>query len=688
MSYSSSDPVTVLPGIGPARAERLAKLGLHTLGDLITWYPRTYEDRTRFTAIAEAPEGEPVCIPAVAASEPHAARIRKGLELVKFRAVDETGVLELTFFNQSWLRNAVRVGERYVFFGRAEGSGTRRSMTNPVFEPEEAGRVTGRIVPVYPLTEGISNRLLTDCIRLVLPDLTARLQDPLPAPLRARYGLTDQAEALRRIHAPEDQAQIESARRRLAFDELFFLSLGLCRLKGRRDRAAGPVCAGGRVEDFAALLPFALTGAQRRAAEDCARDLAGGTPMNRLIQGDVGCGKTAVAAAAVWLAAKSGYQSALMVPTGLLAEQHFHTLSALLAPAGIRTDLLTGSAGARERREVNGRLALGQTDLVIGTHALLSDQTEIPNLGLVITDEQHRFGVNQRAMLTAKGTHPHVLVMSATPIPRTLALLIYGDLDVSVIDELPPGRQAVQTFRVHSDKRERMYGFVRKQAAAGHQTYIVCPAVEEDPDPSPDAPALQSAEAYARRLKTEVFPDLRVECVHGRMKPKAREAVMAAFAAGTIDVLVATTVIEVGVDVPNAVLMIVENAERFGLSQLHQLRGRVGRGQAESWCILVSDAKGEAAQARLKVLCETNDGFRIAEEDLKLRGPGDLFGSRQHGLPQLRAADLTGDTRLFQQAQEAARALLAQDPELSDPAHQAIRAQVCRMFEASPDIFN
>lgn len=689
MSYSPSDPITVLPGIGPARAEKLEKLGLTTVGSLLLWFPRDYEDRTRFTAIADAPAGDPVCISAVIATQPHLAHIRKGLDLVKVKAVDETGVLDLTFFNQPYVRNALHVGESFIFFGKADGEGPRRSMTNPAFEPAGTGRITGRIVPVYPLTEGITNRLLTDCIRLVLPDLTARMEDPLPASLRERYGLIGRAAAYQQIHAPENFAELESARHRLAFEELFFLAIGLCRLKGRRDQSEGPDCSGGRLKDYLSLLPFPLTGAQLRAAEDCARDLAGGTPMNRLIQGDVGSGKTVVAAAAVYLTAKSGYQSALMAPTEILAEQHFRTLSELLEPAGIHAALLTGSTGVRARRDLNERLALGMTDLVIGTHALITDQVEIPNLGLVITDEQHRFGVNQRASLTAKGTHPHVLVMSATPIPRTLALLIYGDLDVSIIDELPPGRQSVETFRVHTDKRARMYGFVRKQASEGHQTYIVCPAVEEEDGTSPPgSPDLQSVTAYARKLQTEVFPDLRVDFVHGRMKPKAKEAVMSAFSAGEIDVLVSTTVIEVGVDVPNATLMIVENAERFGLSQLHQLRGRVGRGNAKSWCILVSDARSEAAQARLKILCETNDGFRIAEEDLKLRGPGDFFGSRQHGLPQLHVASLAGDADVFRDAQEAAKALLAQDPALSAAEHQPIRAEVQRMFEASPDIFN
>ncbi|MCD8144587.1 MAG: ATP-dependent DNA helicase RecG [Oscillospiraceae bacterium] len=691
MSFLPEEPVTALPGIGPARAEKLAGLGLTTVGDLLTWYPRDYEDRTRYSTIAGAEPGASVCIPAMVATQPYTAHIRKGLDLVKVKAVDDLGVLEITFFNQSYLRTALHVGETYVFFGRTEGEGRRKRMTNPAFEPQGVGHVTGRIVPIYPLTEGISNNLLTDSIRRALPEPGTALPDPLPDSLRAEHELIDLATAYRWIHAPESWEQLEAARRRLVFEELFFLSIGLCRLKGRRDRAQGPVCRGGRLEDYLTYLPFSFTAAQRRAAEDCARDLASGVPMNRLIQGDVGSGKTAVAAAAVYLTAKSGYQSALMAPTEILAEQHFRTLSELLEPAGIRVALLTGSTRVRARRDLNERLALGMVDLLIGTHALISEQVTIPDLGLVITDEQHRFGVNQRAALTAKGEHPHVLVMSATPIPRTLALMIYGDLDVSVIDELPPGRQPVETFRVHTDKRQRMYGFVRKQVEEGHQVYIVCPSVEETPEQEaqlPGAPELQSVTEYAKTLQTKVFPDLRVDYVHGKMKPKAKEAVMAAFAAGELDILVSTTVIEVGVDVANATLMIVENAERFGLSQLHQLRGRVGRGSAKSWCVLVSDARGETAQTRLKALCSTNDGFLIAEEDLKLRGPGDFFGSRQHGLPQLKVADLAGDTRVLQEAQQAARELLARDPDLEEPENRPVKARVIALFEDSPDIFN
>ncbi len=693
MSFLPSDAITVLPGIGPARAKSFEKPGLSTLGDLLSWFPRDYEDRRRSVTIGDARPGTAVCITATVASQPHLARIRAGLELVKVKTVDDTGVLDLTFFNQSYLKNALAVGESYIFYGTVEQTGKRKSMTNPTFEPERnAGQTTRAIVPIYPLTAGISNKLLAGSIRRVLAAGLRLPEDPLPEEIRREYHLVDPETAYRWIHCPGSFEEIEAARQRLVFEELFFLSIGLCRLKGRRDHAQGPVCGAGSLEDFTACLPFSLTGAQRRAAEECAANLRSGTPMNRLIQGDVGSGKTVVAAAAVYLAAKSGYQSALMAPTEILAKQHYRTLSGLLEPAGIRVALLTGSTKSKERRDLNERLQLGMVDLLIGTHALISDPVTFSALGLVITDEQHRFGVNQRAALTGKGLHPHVLVMSATPIPRTLALMIYGDLDVSTIDELPPGRQPVDTFRVHTDKRQRMYGFVRKQVEEGHQVYIVCPSIEEPPRAGPttaySGPELKSVTEHCKELQARIFPDLRVDLVHGKMESKDRERVMAAFAAGELDILVSTSVIEVGVDVPNATLMIVENAERFGLSQLHQLRGRVGRGSAKSYCVLVSDANNQEATQRLKVLCASNDGFQISQEDLKLRGPGDFFGSRQHGLPQLKVADLAGDTRVLKDARDAARKILARDPALEQPEHSPIRQKVLALFEENPDIFN
>ena len=503
--------------------------------------------------------------------------------------------------------------------------------------------------------------------------------------------------SLKNIHFPEDEEALSLARRRLAFEELFYLAVGLSFLKDRRGREGDGFPLSPRLKkDFLSLLPFAPTQAQSRVMDEVAADLTSGRPMNRLVQGDVGSGKTAVAAYAGWLCAGSGCQTALMAPTEVLAEQHFKSLSQLLAPAGVRVGLLTGSMPAAEKKRTRAALASGEIDFAVGTHALISEGVAFRRLALIVADEQHRFGVAQRSALAAKGgvgTPPHVLVMSATPIPRTLALIIYGDLDVSVIDQLPPGRTPIATYVVREDKRQRMYGFVRKQTAEGRQVYIICPAVEENPDaalPGEESPALnlKAVKTYAEKLQKEVFPDLRVGLLHGKMKPREKEAAMSAFASGETQVLVATTVVEVGVDVPNASLIIIENADRFGLSQLHQLRGRVGRGRHPSHCVLITGTRSREAMERLHTLASTTDGFKISEEDLKARGPGDFFGNRQHGLPQMKLADLAGDMRLLSEAQEAARSLLARDPRLSHPENRPVLDRVRQLFADTPDIFN
>ena len=685
-----------LPGIGEARASRLEKLGLATVEDLLRYFPRDYEDRRQRYTIAAAPVELPVCVAAMVAEPPRRSYIRKGLELTKARVVDARGSMELTFFNQSYVKNALVPGESYIFYGMVEGLPPRRRMTNPVFEPEDRPRFTGRIMPIYPLTAGISNNLLSGLALRCVQDCAQAMPEILPFRVRQAHALAACGYSYQNIHFPASEEALALARRRLIFEELFYLSCGLAFLRSRREGASGPVFRRERLEPFFDLLPFSLTEAQRRAIREAAEDCASGRPMNRLVQGDVGSGKTMVAAACCFLAWKSGWQAALMAPTEILAEQHFRTLSGVLAPAGLRVGLLTGSLRAGEKKKVRAALAAGEIDLLVGTHAILSAGVEFARLGLVVTDEQHRFGVGQRSALAAKGggLSPHVLVMSATPIPRTLALIIYGDLDVSVIDELPPGRTPVETFLVGEDKRTRMYQFVRRQVAEGRQVYIVCPAVEEvQPSPEGEEPPPGFADqkavtAYARDLQERVFPDLRVGFVHGRLKPREKEAAMAAFAGGALDVLVSTTVIEVGVDVPNASLIIVENADRFGLYQLHQLRGRVGRGRHQSYCVLITSNRNQETRARLKVLTRTTDGFRISEEDLKLRGPGDFFGKRQHGLPQMRIADLAGDTRLLKEAQEAAQALLAEDPALARPEHQPLKEQIRRLFTEHADIFN
>ena len=686
MALRLADRLDTLPGIGPARARGLEKLGLVTVEDLLRCYPRSYEDRRKFSTVAAAPVDIPVCLELLVAEPPRLSRIRKGLELVKARLVDDTGSLTATFFNQTYMKDALRPGETYIVYGRVEGPPGRRQMTNPVCERSDRVRFTGCILPVYALTHGISNNLLAGLARRCVDECAGQLEEVLPGPLRREHALAAAEFACRNIHFPRDEEALELARRRLIFEELFYLTCGMALLRTRRDEAAGVPFAIPPVEEFLTLLPFPLTGAQRRVMDEIAADVSAGPPMNRLVQGDVGSGKTMVAAYGAWLAAKNGRQCALMAPTELLAEQHFRSLAPLLEQAGLRVGLLTGAVKGRARKELLAALAAGELDLLIGTHALLSEGVDYADLGLVITDEQHRFGVAQRAALSAKARRPpHVLVLSATPIPRTLSLVIYGDLDVSVIDELPPGRTPVQTFVVGEDKRQRMYGFVRKLVGEGRQAYIVCPAVEEGED---EGAGLKAATTYAQGLQTEVFPDLRVGLVHGKMKPREKDAVMTAFAGGELDVLVSTTVIEVGVDVPNAALMVVENADRFGLSQLHQLRGRVGRGKHQSYCVLVTSTRNPDSRARLKVLTKTTDGFQIAEEDLKLRGPGDFFGQRQHGLPQLRIADLAGDMRVLKEAQLAAQELLERDPGLKRPEHAPLLKQVHRLFEQHGDMFN
>ena len=675
--------VRYIKGIGEAKAKALGKLGIFTLGDLIGWFPRRYEDRRETRPISSLIPGETACVAAMIASEPKVSHIRKGMDLVKVRAVDDTGALDVTFFNQSWLKNQLRVGETYIFYGRAEGSLLRKTMAGPVVEPEGRREFTGRIVPVYPLTAGVSQLLLSRAIRQGLDGCADILPDCLPDSVRQTHGLCRVNYAYENIHFPESPEALGIARRRLAFEELFFFAIGLKLLRSRRETVSVEPFRPVDMAPFYDALPFILTGAQRRCVDEAIADMTAGKPMNRLCQGDVGSGKTMVAAACVYFCVKNGRQAALMAPTELLAEQHYRGLAPLLEQLGLRCALLTGSTPAKTKRSVTAQLASGELDFAIGTHALISGGVAYANLGLVVTDEQHRFGVAQRTALAEKGEHPHTLVMSATPIPRTLALILYGDLDVSVIDQLPPGRKPIETYAVTSAYYPRLYAFIRKQVEAGRQVYIVCPMVSENDDLPDERKAVTE---YAQKLQSEIFPDLRVAYVHGKMKSREKDTVMSAFAAGETNILVSTTVIEVGVDVPNASLMVVENAERFGLSQLHQLRGRVGRGQHQSYCVLVSDNKNEETRQRLKAMTRTADGFKIAEEDLRLRGPGDFFGVRQHGLPALRVADIGCNTRLLSEAQAAAEALLASDPALA--RHPATAERVQKLFHQSENSLN
>ena len=672
-----SDSIQYLHGIGPERAKAFGRLGIRTLGDLLNHFPRGYEDRTVLRPIAELMPGESACISALAAAEPRLSRIRRGLDILKLRIVDETGSIEVTFFNQSYLKNQLHAGESYVFYGTVGGTESKKTLTNPVFESERrAGVVTGRILPLYHLTHGVSNRLLLSAVEETLPLIADQIGDILPPSVAEGASLCGVAEAYRSIHFPADHAALRAAQRRFAFQEVFALSCALSRMRLGRERARGIPFSLPDIGEFTRSLPFSPTNGQKKAVEEAFSDMASGRSMSRLVQGDVGSGKTLVAAACLWCAHQNGVQSAFMAPTEILAQQHAKTLRYLLAPFGVEVGLLTGSLGAAQKRAVREKLESGECSVCVGTHALLSEDVHFHRLGLVIADEQHRFGVEQRAALTQKGERPHVLVMSATPIPRTLALMLYGDLDVSVIRELPPGRKSVKTVVVSGSYRERLNGFLLAQAEAGHQAFVVCPMVEEN-DELPDN--VKSAEEYAREL-SEALPSLRIGCCHGKLRPKEKEAAMAAFANGETDILVATTVIEVGVDVPNATVMVVENADRFGLSQLHQLRGRVGRGSAESHCILVTDTASKEARERLHVLVSTSDGFAVAEEDLRLRGPGDFFGSEQHGFPAMHMADLAGDMDTLTEAQRAAEALMRSDPELSRAENAPLREHIDRLF--------
>ena len=677
------DPVTILKGVGEAKAKLFANLNIFTLGDLICHFPRGYEDRTKLVTISELSPDVPACFRATVMNNPRTAHIRKGLDMTKVQLADTTGRLNVTFFNNRFAAGQLEYGREYIFYGAVSGDFVGYNMTNPVFEnPDSPGLTTRRVLPIYPLTAGLTNAAVGKAVlqALAVCDPPAEI---LPEAVRTEYGILPAEEAYHAIHQPRDMEQAVQAKKRLIFEEFFVFSAGLSLMRSSRAEKKCTPYHNFNMKPFYGSLPFALTGAQRRAVEEILSDFRSGKPMNRLVQGDVGSGKTMVAAAAAYCAAGNGAQTALMAPTEILAEQHYASLSKLFAPLGITVDLLTGSMTVRQKREARERLASGETQVVVGTHALLTDATRFLRLGLVIADEQHRFGVAQRSKLSEKGEDPHLLVMSATPIPRTLALLMYGDLDVSILDELPPGRQTVETFLVGESYRARINAFIRKQVAEGYQCFVVCPAVEENQELG-----VKAASAWAETLQQTVFPDLRIALLHGQMKGAEKEAAMAAFARGEADVMVATTVIEVGVDVPNATLMVIEDADRFGLSQLHQLRGRVGRGKAKSYCILTSHNRNPETLQRLKALCKTNDGFRIAEEDLKLRGPGDFFGSRQSGLPAFRVGDLSCDLATLKQAQTASAQWIDAHGTEDTPEARALRERIGELFARAEGTMN
>lgn len=669
------DDVRFVRGIGPKKAELLHKLGIDTLADAVQCYPRGYEDRTAVVPIFELLDGEKCCVHAIVGAQPKTAHIRKGMDVTNCRVYDETGLLSLRFFNNKYAASVLEVGKEYAFYGKVQAEGRQFVMIAPEFEPVQAKEKTGRILPLYPLTAGLHQTdfyKITDAALAALPE---NYPDFLPEAIRKQQQFPPLEQALHSMHRPQTLEQAQQARKRMAFEELFLLACGMKFLRTGRADKKGAHLRDLSLREFYRVLPFSLTGAQQRAIEACTMDIAEGKPLSRLIQGDVGSGKTMVAAALCYLAAKNGKQAVMMAPTELLARQHMETLQPILHKLGISCGLLVSAMRAKEKREIVDEISSGKLSVIIGTHAVLSEHVQFCDLALAVVDEQHRFGVNQRAALTEKGENVHLLVMSATPIPRTLALLIYGDLDVSIIDELPPGRQKIKTYAVGEQTRPRIDRFIDNQCAAGGQAYVVCPLVE---DSEATDTQRHSAEQTAQRLKT-VLPHRRIGLVHGRTKTAEKEQIMRDFADGNLDILVSTTVIEVGVNVPNATLMVVENADCFGMSQLHQLRGRVGRGSRQSFCIFYGADKGADARERLRTLVHTGDGFAIAQKDLEMRGAGDFFGTRQHGLPPLKLADLAGDARLLEQAQQAADALMARDPQLKTAP--LLRQRIVRLFE-------
>ena len=688
-------PVSTLPGVSTAYTARLRRLDILTVGDLLYHFPHRYDDYSTLKPINQLEYGEEVTIVGTV-WESGTRRTRGGGEIVTSVIADASGTIEAVWFNQPYLTRQLRPGRRIVLSGKIDEYLGRLTLQSPEWEPLERELIhTGRLVPVYPLTRGLSARWMRRLTKRVVDHWAPGLQDYVPEVVRQRAGLMGLSTAVRQIHFPDDRQAAEEARRRLSFDEFFFIQLGMLRQRQKWQSQAGmPIPTNQAVlEAFQQSLPFELTGPQQSSVDHIVRDMAQPQPMSRLLQGDVGSGKTVVAAAAMLMAVAAGKQAALMAPTEILAEQHYRTLSELLADTEgwglerpVSVALLTGSLNRVERRKVYTALASGQADIVVGTHALIQRHVTFHDLALVIVDEQHRFGVVQRGTLRGKGGSPHMLVMSATPIPRSLALTVYGDLEISVIDELPPGRQQIETRWLLPRERERAYAFVKAQIEKGRQAFILYPLIEE----SDKVEARAAVEEY-ERLQREVFPGLEVGLLHGRMKGKEKDEIMTRFRQGEIDILVSTSVIEVGIDVPNATVMIVEGADRFGLAQLHQFRGRVGRGEHRSYCLLLSDTASpddpqtRSTWERLKAIEGTQDGFALAEKDLELRGPGDFLGVRQSGLPALRLASLS-NLQVLEQARAEAQLIFQDDPALAKPEHQALSEQISRFWQGKGEL--
>lgn len=669
MSNFNTD-IRFLKGVGEKRAQHLYSLGIDTIGALLRYYPRGYEDFSNIKQIFDCSADEKVCVKARIITPITEHIIRKNMTLYKFTVSDGTAQMQVTIFNNKYLAARLHEGSEYLFLGKIQGGTFLPAMSSP--EIREVGG-TG-IVPIYPASKNMTSAAIQKLVKTALEG--CEIQNVLPESIISKYKLCDMRTAIENIHFPKSEEALARAKQHLVFEELFILRTGLMLLKNKRRVKSPFVFVNDYTGDYIKSLPFEMTNAQKRVIGECVRDMSSGRVMNRLVQGDVGCGKTAVAAALMYHTARSGCQAAIMAPTEILAEQHYKNLCEGLKNTDIKVVLITGSLKKSEKQRAKDMLASGEAQIAVGTHALISGDVAFKNLALVITDEQHRFGVSQRAELSSKGMRPHTLVMSATPIPRTLGLIIYGDLDISIIDEYPRGRQQIENYCVESALRQRVFGYIKKHLQEGRQGYIVCPMVEENEEIQ-----IKSAEEYFAKITSGEFKNYRVGLLHGKMKPKEKETVMRAFKDGEIQLLVCTTVIEVGIDVPNAAIMVIENAERFGLSQLHQLRGRIGRGKYKSTCIFISDYKKGATADRLNVIKQNNDGFKIADEDLRLRGPGDFLGSRQHGLPSLKIADIYADTDILRLTGMAAATLLENDPKLISDENKNLRQEIINMYK-------